>query len=185
MPRDRNIRRDLERLANKAADRLKDLLRGRPDVCFAAMMFHVGPKGFTAYSSNAKRVDMIKSLRELADHLEADDTGSGPEFYAAAQKIIEVARDMDASMRRKLPAGEDPWMVAMKSYEAGRQRFEKTGDRMIEQEDTATEGQAQSLTAWWTASLIQMSAALLLAVRHAPIDPSKLETFIRRSDEVH
>ena len=185
MARPRVIRRELERLANRGAALLKNRLRDRPDLCFASMIFSVGPQGFVAYSSNAHREDMIKSLRELANNLEAGDTESGPKFYAAAQKVVDVARDMDASMRAKMPEGTDPWMVAMKSYEAGRARWEKAGDEMISNEDTVSEHEAQELTAWWTAALIQMSASLLLAIRHAPIDPSKLQTEIRRSDEVH
>lgn len=38
---------------------------------FALLVFTEGPSGFTSYISNARRVDLILALREMADKLEA------------------------------------------------------------------------------------------------------------------
>ena len=67
-------RRELEgicrQMGKAIAEEMNDASSG-PPMGFMLMMFDFGPPGkFMTYFSNAQREDMIKALREQADHLE-------------------------------------------------------------------------------------------------------------------
>lgn len=67
--------RELEKICRQMgmaiAEEMNDASSG-PPLGFMLMVFDFGPGGekFNAYFSNAQREDMIKVLREQADHLE-------------------------------------------------------------------------------------------------------------------
>ncbi len=50
-----------------------------PDKAWCVFTFDFGPGGIGNYLSNAQRPDMIKALREMADHLERGSVFPTPE----------------------------------------------------------------------------------------------------------
>lgn len=186
--------RGLERLAGRLAKRVGDWLSGRSEVSdlnvmFAVLLFTEGPGGFSAYSSNAQRPDMVKALREMADRLDGD--AARPELTVSASVAHAAARAMDA----KIPEDLDGWTVSVASFKAGLDRFEKLGEQLMALDGDAKLGRADSqdeineswrlLMADWTASMIQMAGSLELAVSYAPIDPRSIPLQIRGSNEIH
>lgn len=186
--------RGLERLAGRLAKRVGDWLNGRSEVSdlnvmFAVLLFTEGPGGFSAYSSNAQRPDMVKALREMADRLDGDE-GRG-ELTVSAGIATAAARAMD----KKIPENLDGWTVSIASFKAGLDRFEKLSERLGGLDLDAKLGRAQSqeaveaswrdLMADWTASMIQMAGSLELAVSYAPIDPRSIPLQIRGSNEIN
>lgn len=68
-------RQALEELAQLGAQVLGKVFNLKPDdpdpaVCFAVLTFSPGEDGWASYASNARRPDMVKALREMADVLE-------------------------------------------------------------------------------------------------------------------
>lgn len=188
--------RALERLAGRLASRLAGWLKGRSEVpenlLFTVLLFTAGEGGFAAYSSNARRGDMIRALREMADRLQGEDGRA--QLGTASAVIAAAARTMDRKLiDRKLPESDAGWNVSIRSFKAGLDRFEKTGERLMSLEAEAMQGSEQDeideswrdLIALWTTSMVQMSASLTLALSYAPIDPRSIPTEIRGTDEIH
>lgn len=183
--------RSLERLAGRLAARITGWLKGRSEVpentVFAVLLFTVGEGGFSAYSSNARRGDMIRALREMAERLQGEDGRS--ELGVATSVIAAAARTMD----RKIPESEVGWNVAIRSFKAGLDRFEKTGERLMNLEAEAWQGSEQDeidegwrdLMALWTTSIVQMAASLTLAISYAPIDPRSIPLEVRGTNEIN
>jgi hypothetical protein len=65
-------KRDRETELNTVNRRIAEVIRPMlpAGAGFALLVFDMGPDGFMTWVSNAKRADMVKALRELANVLE-------------------------------------------------------------------------------------------------------------------
>ncbi len=61
----------LETVARAVADEIRPMFDAA-GAGFAVLGFDFAEGGWATYASNAKREDMVKALREMADHLEAN-----------------------------------------------------------------------------------------------------------------
>ena len=184
----------LQRLAARLAKRVGAWLDGRPElrdetVCFAVLLFNAGPGGFSAYSSNADRLTMIRALKEMADQLSRDPSRS--DLYQIGSAVLDTAPQMDRKIRKKIPDDEDGfavrWRVAMDSYRHGWKRFQETATKLADKPDDADEKDEENvnLARMHGAALMQMAASLTLACSYTPGLADLGEIEIRGSDEVH
>lgn len=186
-------RRELQRLAGRLAKRVGAWLKGRPeleheDVCFAVLLFHSGPGGFSAYSSNAERLTMIRALREMSDQLARDPERGA--LYQIGSQVLDAAQAMDRKLRKRIEEPHERWGVAMRSYQAGLERFEESTKLLAQLPDKLPSAELESeenlrMARLTQTALIQMAAALVLACSYTPGIEEIEAVEIRASDEVH
>lgn len=71
-------RATLEQAENKArriGEALRDAMKDLPGWGFTVILTSFGDNGLTTYLSSCNRQDMIKAMREMADHLEKGKRG--------------------------------------------------------------------------------------------------------------